>query len=261
MQPDYQFSSNSKNKNSKLPSTLSPQQPIWISAKNQTLHDREATYFFLSLRKKYADSFNDKITNKNSIWSEIATEMNSSNFFVGEGIQGREKCRQKFANLQASYTRFIDKRRQTGEGKIPKPQFFDDLNEILGDKHKIEPVLIIDSAKMNNSLDSHTPEPSTEISSPLPSPGTSKATEDTRVKTQKENKYSSVRKSARPDKNKLLQKFVEVSQENVETNKKNFTDMMSYLREEGKRRHEQIMALLTAMNSKKKRKREDSDSD
>ncbi|KAG5866048.1 hypothetical protein JTB14_006421 [Gonioctena quinquepunctata] len=100
---------------------------------------------FLDLRKKYNWDFADKTTNRNSIWAQIAKIMNDNGFFVGNGIDGREKCRQKFSNLQASYIKYVDKRKQSGEEKIDKPPFYDELEDIMGDKHKIEPKLVLDS--------------------------------------------------------------------------------------------------------------------
>ncbi|KAG5891463.1 hypothetical protein JTB14_004409 [Gonioctena quinquepunctata] len=84
---------------------------VWKTRKNQTDRDREATRIFLDLRKKYDKEFADKTTNKNSVCAQIAKIMNDNGFFVGDGIDGREKCRQKFSNLQASYIKYVDKRK------------------------------------------------------------------------------------------------------------------------------------------------------
>ncbi|KAG5884020.1 hypothetical protein JTB14_014795 [Gonioctena quinquepunctata] len=95
--------------------------PVWKTSKNQTDRDRETTKFFLDLRKNYDKEFADKTTNKNSVWAQIGKIMDDNGFFVGDGIDGREKYRQKFSNIQASYIKYVDKRKQTGEGKIVKP--------------------------------------------------------------------------------------------------------------------------------------------
>ncbi|KAG5891197.1 hypothetical protein JTB14_012682 [Gonioctena quinquepunctata] len=117
--------------------------PVWKTSKNQSERDREGTRFFLDLRKQYDKEFAGKTANKNSVWTQIAKIMNDNGFFVGDGIDGREKCRQKFSNLQASYIKCVDKRKQTGEGNIVKPPFYDELEDIMGDKHKIEPILVL----------------------------------------------------------------------------------------------------------------------
>lgn len=93
------------------------QNKIW-STRVQTKIDKTATFYFLELRKELNNKFADKYTPKNSLWQKIAQKMNEANFFVGDGIEGREKCRQKFVNLQSSYMKYIDKRRNTGEGTI-----------------------------------------------------------------------------------------------------------------------------------------------
>jgi hypothetical protein len=69
-------------------------------------------------------------------------------YSVGEG--GREKCRQKFANLQSSYLRTKEKRRRTGEEKVQDSPYFQEMDAILGDKHKTQPLLVIDS--LNSTL-------------------------------------------------------------------------------------------------------------
>lgn len=89
---------------------------VWTTSRTQTESDKAATIYFLALRKKLNHKFSDKCTPKNSLWLEIAGNMNEAGFFVGEGTEGREKCRQKFVNLHSSYIKYMDKKRSTGEG-------------------------------------------------------------------------------------------------------------------------------------------------
>ncbi|KAL1488840.1 hypothetical protein ABEB36_009304 [Hypothenemus hampei] len=105
----------------------------------------EATALFLSLRKKYNDKFKDRKTLKTSLWQKIAIELNDNGYAVTKGREGAEKCRQKFANLQRGYIKFIENMKKTGSEKRNPPPFFEELNEILGCKDKVKPPYLEDS--------------------------------------------------------------------------------------------------------------------
>lgn len=79
---------------------------IWCS-KRKHEKDHEATLLFLKLRSKYASKFNDRKTIKSSLWQRIAVEMSEAGFYIGDGKESGEKCRQKFANLQRTYMNHI----------------------------------------------------------------------------------------------------------------------------------------------------------
>ncbi|CAG9773497.1 unnamed protein product [Ceutorhynchus assimilis] len=117
---------------------------MWSSRKPLST-DVQATTYLLELRKEMSNQFDDRKHSKNTLWQQIAKKLNEKNFFVGQGLEGAEKCRKKFANLQASYVKYKDKKKGTGEGYICKPPFYDELDEILGFKDKITPQLLIDS--------------------------------------------------------------------------------------------------------------------
>ncbi|KAG5899089.1 hypothetical protein JTB14_021592 [Gonioctena quinquepunctata] len=65
--------------------------------------------------------------------------MNEMDFF-GHSVLEREKCRQKFMNVQYTYTKYKDQIRQTGKGFVKKPPFFHELDDILEDTRKSNPV-------------------------------------------------------------------------------------------------------------------------
>lgn len=124
---------------------------VWTTSRTQTTRDKSATEYFIQLRKELDNKFMDKTTSKIFLWTEISLKMNEAGFFVGEGTEGREKCRQKFVNLQSSYMKYMDRKRTTGEGKIEKPPYYDNLDEILGNKDKTQPVLLIDSTILTST--------------------------------------------------------------------------------------------------------------
>ncbi|KAL1488703.1 hypothetical protein ABEB36_014502 [Hypothenemus hampei] len=95
------------------------------------LNSVEGTQLFLSLRKEHNEKFNDKKTLKTTLWQKIALELNNKGYDIPKGREGGEKCRQKFANLQRR--------------KRDPPPFFNELQEILGDKDKVNPPYLEDS--------------------------------------------------------------------------------------------------------------------
>ena len=76
---------------------------LWTSAKIPTDADHQVALALLSLRQEYDAELADKKIIKNDIWKKIAVKMNSMEFFVGDGTDGRENCRQKLANMQSAY--------------------------------------------------------------------------------------------------------------------------------------------------------------
>ncbi|KAG5869034.1 hypothetical protein JTB14_025923 [Gonioctena quinquepunctata] len=170
--------------------------------------------------------------------------MNDNGFFVGDGIDGREKFRQKFSNLQASYIKYVDKRKQTEEGKIVKPPFYDELKDIMGDKHKIEPILVLDSLPIGRAEMEKVQEEKNK-SEDGQQPSTS-------------NRFSEVKHSVKPNKNEILFKMYELNTENQKMNEKNFHNMMEFLNKESEQR--KIMSLIENMGNKsKKSKRNDNE--
>ncbi|KAL1488785.1 hypothetical protein ABEB36_014583 [Hypothenemus hampei] len=186
----------------------------------------EATQCFLSLRKEMVDQFNDKKTCKNDLWQKIAVQMTNMGFYVGTGIEGRDKCRQKFANLQTSYLKFIDKTKATGEGKLKKPPFYEELNEILGS-----------NVILNTSNDT----------SQENSPSTS-------------DRFANIKTTLKPNKNEIIEKICNNIRVNEENRKKEFKEMLEFLHKQSDQKHQQMMALINGLTKKRKRRNSGSDS-
>ncbi|KAG5863817.1 hypothetical protein JTB14_009372 [Gonioctena quinquepunctata] len=131
-----------------------PHQPneksrLWKSSECPTEDDHKATCL-LALRRSYDAEFSDKKTHKNVIWTKIDNKMNETGFYVGEGVDARERVRQKFSNLQSTYIKYRDSQKRTGEGKLKVPKYLDELEDILGFKHEVNPILVIDSTLPSN---------------------------------------------------------------------------------------------------------------
>ncbi|XP_050307426.1 uncharacterized protein LOC126744120 [Anthonomus grandis grandis] len=171
-------------------------QLVWCS-KKPSPRDIQATYTFLELRAKYASEFDDKKNTKNTIWQKIVIEMNNNNFFVGLGSEATERCRKKIANLQSAYMKYQDERRKTGQGKVQKPPFYDELDQILGSKDKVTPSILIDRVSVNNI--------NPTVFEPVAGPSTEQ-------ENKRPNKYESVKTTSKPDqnveKNKLLKELI-----------------------------------------------------
>lgn len=241
---------------------------IWKSAKNPTKQDHEATIAFLALRKQYNNEFLNKIHVKQQLWGKIADALNQMGFLVGNGREGAEKCRQKFANLQNAYMKMKDKRRKTGEGSVRYCPYFEELDDILGDSHKADPVLVIDSIPGPSRSNCTTPSRSSiDGNAPLRSsnnnstPSSSDSVNPSLATPQKENRFSSgsVKRSVRPEKkHTTIEAILKMNEENQKNRKEEFMCLLNFMKEQNQQRHEQILALC---GNKKRKRRNCSESD
>ncbi|KAL1493853.1 hypothetical protein ABEB36_009539 [Hypothenemus hampei] len=177
------------------------------------LNSVEGTQLFLSLRKEHNEKFNDKKTLKTTLWQKIALELNNKGYDIPKGREGGEKCRQKFANLQRSYMNFVQNMKKTGSGKRDPPPFFNELQEILGDKDKVNPPYLEDSLS-EPTIESESSSSSCEI--PINS-------------RQKEirNRFSSTITSLRPtpNSNKILE-LLKNQHEEIQKDKRQYMNLL-----------------------------------
>ncbi|KAG5893980.1 hypothetical protein JTB14_006583 [Gonioctena quinquepunctata] len=176
--------------------------------------------------------------------------------FVGHSVLGREKCRQKFMNLQHTYTKYKDQIRQTGEGFIKKPPFFDELDDILGDKHKSNPVIIFDSSRPSTSRSKEgVVEPELIIdptsNSEENEPKYENADPRQVNETTKKNKFGGIKKSVRPKKT-ILSTVENIIKEERTVRAQQFTGLLEALQEQSKQRHEQTMGIIELLKKQAK---------
>lgn len=174
-------------------------------------------------------------------------------YFVGEGIQGREKVRQKFANLQFAYFKTNERRRRTGEGKVDDSPYYKEMDEILGDQHKTQSVLLMDSIKpravqaKENEVGHSSPNTESEISCSSSQPD-----------GQPHNPFNTIKNTVTPPtpRNTALQEMVEIQKENQKIRKEEFKAMIEMFTKQNADRHEETMALIKSMcpNPSKKQK-------
>ncbi|KAF5272760.1 hypothetical protein FQA39_LY07787 [Lamprigera yunnana] len=172
--------------------------------------------------------------------------MNEMGFYVGDGETGAEKCRQKFANLQSSFVKTNDKRKRTGEGKINNPPYFDESSDILGDKHKTNLIMIIDSITATASTSSSAEAGS---SSPAEAEGSTSSDAGSTSPADAGRSYSTEKMEA----------LKEINKANLEQRKEEFSQMISLIQRQNEMRHEQILALIKSQDKKRKRGHSDSD--
>lgn len=125
---------------------------IWGSKGIPSEEDHEATLKLLELRLKFAEKFSNKKTSHFRIWQEIATEMTKAGYNLGKK-DAATKCRQKFTNLQNKvYYPFVKHINNTGAERKAPPLYFNELQSILGDKHKSNPTYLSDSEESSSSV-------------------------------------------------------------------------------------------------------------
>ena len=78
------------------------------------------------------------------MWKDIANQMEKSGYKYNW-----KQTREKWKNLKKMYTKHKENRgpKATGQKKLKEFEFFDELDEILGKRHNIEPVVLATSSK------------------------------------------------------------------------------------------------------------------
>ncbi|KAG5858408.1 hypothetical protein JTB14_038050 [Gonioctena quinquepunctata] len=157
-------------------------------------------------------------------------------------------------NLQHTYTKYKDQIRQTGEGFIKKPPFFDELDDILGDKHKSNPVIIFDSSRPSTSRSKEgVVEPELIIDPTSNSEENEQRYENADPRQVNETtKFGGIKKSVRPKKT-TLSTVENIIEEERTVRAQQFTGrLLEALQEQSKQRHEQIMGIIELLKKQAK---------
>lgn len=122
---------------------------VWLSKGKPTADDREATNQMLLLRASdnFIKKFNDKSSCKLNLWKDIACRLQEMGYNVDA-----KACRQKFANLQNKYLKFKAHVNSTGADRRDPPEFYDQLDEILGDKDKVTLNFVTDTLTNHDQI-------------------------------------------------------------------------------------------------------------
>ena len=95
----------------------------------------------------------DKITKNTAVWKDVAAAVSEEL----SGVSGAQ-CNQKWRNLKLQCKKFVDHSKKTGRGKMPRPEFFEEVSEILGSSHTIQPPYIRETMGTATATE---PQPST----------------------------------------------------------------------------------------------------
>lgn len=122
-------------------------EELWIKNNKSSSLDIAATYDLIEIigRKDIQMVLNDKKTVKKKIWEKIAAELKEKYSF-GTRDEG-SVCSQKWRNLESAVINFLQNAGagSSGNGKGKKPAFYDEVFDIIKEKHKAKPVRLLDS--------------------------------------------------------------------------------------------------------------------
>lgn len=147
----------------------------------------------------------DKMHSKKKIWSDIALEMQKNGYLITYGSKGGDKCHQRWRNLEKMYHGHCRHMKSTGTGKKKPSKYFDEMHEIIGEKHSSQPVNLLDSLSVPIAAASDTC--SSEVSSheairnsddSLDVADTTSHKENVDYKSSSPNIFENIKKSVRP---------------------------------------------------------------
>ncbi|XP_062576623.1 uncharacterized protein LOC134238512 isoform X2 [Saccostrea cucullata] len=112
-----------------------PGQQKWKDTESKMLID---------LRIKMDDEFRGSKTHK-ALWNKLADTMNKNGMFVTG-----EKCSNKWKSIKRDYKTVVDKNAKSGSGKQKKCKFFDELNNLFGNKPSTRPECVVDTSSFKS---------------------------------------------------------------------------------------------------------------
>lgn len=150
---------------SPLSSETRSNEEIWVKNNKPSLLDITATHDLIEIvgRKDIQMVLNDKKTVKKKIWEKIGAELKEKYNF---GIRDEGSvCSQKWGNLESAVMNFLQNAGagSSGNGKIRKPAFYDEVFDIIKGKHKAKPKRLLDSWPLSEQA---SPTPTTSKEQP-----------------------------------------------------------------------------------------------
>lgn len=122
---------------------------IWVKNSGKpTSEDLKARDLLVELvgSEKFSSQLTDKKTVKKNVWSDIGKIFLDKGFSFGNRDPGLV-CSQKWRNMEAKTLEAIAKSgpRNTGGGKVVRPDYFEDVADVVKDKAKALPKNLVDS--------------------------------------------------------------------------------------------------------------------
>ena len=122
-----------------------------------TTWTRGATLHLLQLVKVAHTHLTDKVTKNRQVWKEIAAEMQQHLPGVSDG-----QCDQKWRNVKQHFKKYCDNQKKTGRARMNRPEFYDEIHEIVGSSHIIQPLLTTETLSTASSTDVAAPSETAE---------------------------------------------------------------------------------------------------
>lgn len=188
------------------------------------------TLLFLDLYKKYRKQVGSlRIKNLRTMYEEISKELQ----YLTKTKITAANCDNRWKVLERSYKKYIDNSKKTGRGR-KNFEYADIMNDILGAKRNIHPVILLSSDTINNPVEKENEQPIMEgTTEPIPEPSGSRVQEerqDTAGITSKSNtekpilkktyenkrlKYN-ILKEVRSDRKEYYRKRLEIEEKKLE---------------------------------------------
>jgi len=103
------------------------------------------SFFDAAIKERYS-TLKDKITKNRIVWKAISESLQNLQSGITLG-----QCAQEWRNLQQQYKKYIDNNTKTGRARVSKPEFFDEIEEVIGSSHTVNPQHITDTEQSTAS--------------------------------------------------------------------------------------------------------------
>lgn len=205
---------------------------------------------------------NDKMHSKKKIWNDIALEMQKEGYFVTVGSKSSDKCHQRWRNLEKMYHVHCRYMKSTGTGKKKPPKYFDEMHQLIGEKHNSQPVNLLDSLGVSTAAASDTSSTECKRHETIVNSDDFLDIADTSSQNEKENIdcnsssqniFEKIQKSVRPKKSdNILTVLKELHVEDIDIENKRFKQFQELLTEQNELRKKTLQQrdeFLTVMKN------------
>jgi len=234
---------------------------IWVkNCGKPSLVDLQARDDIIALygSEKYRALFNDKKSTKKKVWDAIAEDMKKKGYSFGGRDPGKV-CSQKWRNMEAETLKVMAAAgpKNSGGAAVKKPDYFEDICDIVKDKAKACPKNLLDS------LEAPTVTPN---SKPVTASVEENIDEEEQIDgdVSKTSPFLKVKTSSHPKKNATANEILEFLKNDAAKRDQQNAAMLNFFRKKAKKddkRKKSFLSVLQDIAGSKKRKIETSDED
>lgn len=202
---------------------------------NEDKFTNEMTLKLLEIVGTKVHHLNDKMHTKKKIWFDIATEMQNNGYLINyNGTKAADKCHQRWRNLEKMYRGHCQYMKSTGTGKKKPPKYFDEMHDLIGEKHSSQPVNLLDSldnfSTTSDTCSSEVSEvtnnnenfPNTENIAPENNMSTKNASKKEKDNLKISSIFENVKKTVRPKKDNLSIVLKELHEQDIQIENQRF---------------------------------------